>query len=70
MVAKEEDPYIEQSLQLLLAAGYFRARVKGLAVYDRIVGGLVWCIFNASDVDSVGLQVDLEKFVESANIGK
>lgn len=64
------DPYISQSLQLLLAAGYFRARVKALSIYDRIVGGLVWCISNASDSESSELQVDLEEiFVEGANIG-
>lgn len=34
----------EEIVQLLLAAGYFRARIKGLSLFDKVVGGLVWCI--------------------------
>ena len=52
-------------LQLLLAAGYFRARIKGLSPFDKIVGGMVWCITAANeDVD-----VDI-LFEENASIGK
>ena len=34
----------EEIIQLLVAAGYFRARIKGLSNFDKVVGGLVWCI--------------------------
>jgi len=29
-------------VQLLLSAGYFRARLKALSEFDRVVGGLCW----------------------------
>ena len=51
-------------MELLVAAGYFRARIKGLSEFDKIVGGLTWCITTCNfDVD-----VDL-LFQENLNIG-
>jgi hypothetical protein len=35
---------------MLLAAGYFRARIPILTSFDKILGGLSWCI-TASNVD-------------------
>jgi hypothetical protein len=29
---------------LLLSAGYFRVMIKTLSDFDKIVGGVVWCI--------------------------
>jgi hypothetical protein len=49
----------------LVAAGYFRARIKGLSAFDKIVGGMTWCITTCNfDVD-----VDL-LFQESSTIGQ
>uniref|UniRef100_A0A915JFC8 Coiled-coil domain-containing protein 93 n=1 Tax=Romanomermis culicivorax TaxID=13658 RepID=A0A915JFC8_ROMCU len=56
---------LEEAVQLLIAAGYFRARIKGIGSFDKIVGGIVWCIsFCDFDVD-----VDL-LFQENLNIGQ
>ncbi len=45
--------------------GYFRARIKGLSAFDKIVGGMTWCITTCNfDVD-----VDL-LFQESSTIGQ
>ncbi|XP_022669577.1 coiled-coil domain-containing protein 93-like [Varroa destructor] len=54
----------EEIVQLLLAAGYFRARIKGLSLFDKIVGGLVWCI----QVCAMDIEVEL-LFNENWNIG-
>ncbi|XP_003743607.1 coiled-coil domain-containing protein 93 [Galendromus occidentalis] len=55
----------EEIIQLLLAAGYFRARIKGLSNFDKVVGGLVWCI----QVCAVDIEVEL-LFNENWNIGR
>ena len=48
-----------------VGAGYFRARIKGLAPFDKIVGGLTWCVLNCA----VDLDVDL-LYQENSSIGK
>ena len=50
-------------VQLLLAAGYFRARIATLSAFDKVVGGMAWCM-TASSVD-----VDVA-FQENATIGQ
>lgn len=50
---------------ILVAAGYFRARIKGLSAFDKIVGGMTWCI-EACDYD---VDVDL-LFHENLSIGQ
>ena len=51
-------------VDLLVAAGYFRARLAALSPFDRVIGGLSWCILNADmDVD-----VDV-LFTEDSTIG-
>uniref|UniRef100_A0A0N5AKH9 Coiled-coil domain-containing protein 93 n=1 Tax=Syphacia muris TaxID=451379 RepID=A0A0N5AKH9_9BILA len=35
---------LQDSIDLLLAAGYFRARIKAIPPFDRIIGGMVWCL--------------------------
>ncbi|KAL3696439.1 hypothetical protein R1sor_010515 [Riccia sorocarpa] len=43
---------LQQILDLLLAGGYFRARISALSVFDKLTGGLAWCItFSKVDVD-------------------
>ena len=51
-------------VELLVAAGYFRARISSLSNYDKVIGGLAWCI-SSSDVD---VDVDV-LFQEQATIG-
>eukprot|EP00730_Choanoeca_flexa_P013648 TRINITY_DN5556_c0_g2_i1.p1 TRINITY_DN5556_c0_g2~~TRINITY_DN5556_c0_g2_i1.p1 ORF type:complete len:613 (+),score=207.05 TRINITY_DN5556_c0_g2_i1:119-1957(+) len=62
---EEQSVKLNQTVDLLLAAGYFRARIKGLAPFDKVVGGMVWCI-TASNVD---VNVDL-LFQENSTIGQ
>ena len=62
---EEQDVKLQETVDLLLAAGYFRARIKGLSPFDKVVGGMTWCI-TASNVD---VDVDL-LFQENSTIGQ
>ena len=33
---------------MLLLAGYFRIRITSLKPFDKILGGLAWCITNSN----------------------
>nr|XP_046260120.1 coiled-coil domain-containing protein 93 isoform X3 [Scatophagus argus] len=62
---EEQNVKLAEILELLLAAGYFRARIKGLSPFDKVVGGMTWCITTCNfDVD-----VDL-LFQENSTIGQ
>ena len=53
----------EEICELLVAAGYFRARIAALSPFDKVVGGMAWCM-TATSVD-----VDVA-FIENATIGQ
>jgi hypothetical protein len=56
---------LKEVCDLLLAAGYHRARVTALTPFDRVVGGMVWAMTNSNfDVD-----IDI-LFTENATIGQ
>lgn len=61
----EQDAKQLEMFDILVAAGYFRARIKGLSAFDKIVGGMTWCI-EACDYD---VDVDL-LFHENLSIGQ
>nr|KAF6449806.1 coiled-coil domain containing 93 [Molossus molossus] len=62
---EEQNVKLTEILELLVAAGYFRARIKGLSPFDKVVGGMTWCIATCNfDVD-----VDL-LFQENSTIGQ
>ncbi|CAL8265932.1 unnamed protein product [Lota lota] len=62
---EEQNVKLSEILELLLAAGYFRARIKGLSPFDKVVGGMTWCITTCNfDID-----VDL-LFQENSTIGQ
>lgn len=62
---EEQGKKFHETVELLLAAGYFRARIKGLSPFDKVVGGMTWCITTCDfDVD-----VDL-LFQENSTIGQ
>ena len=69
MVLDEKDPErllkLKECCDLLLAGGYFRARIPTLSPFDKVVGGLAWSI-TASGVD---VDVDVI-FQENASIGQ
>ena len=53
----------DEICQLLVAAGYFKARIPALSPFDKVAGGIVWCMTAASvDVDVA--------FQENATIGQ
>ena len=55
----------DEIIQLLLSAGYFRARINTLSEFDKVVGGLCWCI------TSTGEDVDVDiLFQENSTIGQ
>ena len=62
---EEQSVKLRECIDLLLAAGYFRARIKGLSPFDKIIGGMTWCI-QASNFD---VDVDL-LFQENSTIGQ
>lgn len=66
---EETDPErvfkLKECCDLLLAGGYFRARIPTLSSFDKVVGGMVWSI-TASGVD---VDVDII-FQENATIGQ
>nr|XP_015214065.1 PREDICTED: coiled-coil domain-containing protein 93 isoform X1 [Lepisosteus oculatus] len=62
---EEQNIKLLEILELLVAAGYFRARIKGLSPFDKVVGGMTWCITTCNfDID-----VDL-LFQENSTIGQ
>ncbi|XP_040564924.1 coiled-coil domain-containing protein 93 [Lepeophtheirus salmonis] len=42
----DEDYFLicEEIFSLLISAGYYRAQMKGLSSFDKIVGGMTWCL--------------------------
>ncbi|KAL7644014.1 UNVERIFIED_CONTAM: hypothetical protein RMT77_006029 [Armadillidium vulgare] len=62
---EDQNEKLTQAIKLLIEAGYFRARVKGLSPFDKIVGGMTWCI----EMCNYDIDVDL-LFHESLTIGR
>uniref|UniRef100_T1JCX3 Coiled-coil domain-containing protein 93 n=1 Tax=Strigamia maritima TaxID=126957 RepID=T1JCX3_STRMM len=61
----EQHEKLDAIVSLLLAAGYFRARIKGLSSFDKVVGGMVWCI------ETCNFDVDIDLlFQENLTIGQ
>ena len=61
----EQKQKYEQIIEILLSAGYFRARISALSEFDKVVGGLCWAIVNS------GVEVDVDiLFTENATIGQ
>ncbi|XP_076253337.1 coiled-coil domain-containing protein 93 isoform X1 [Rhynchophorus ferrugineus] len=66
-VREDEEQFTksQEIIDLLVAAGYFRARIKGLSPFDKVVGGMVWCI------ESLNADVDVDLlFQENSTIGQ
>jgi hypothetical protein len=57
-LSEEQERKYQEIVELLLAGGYFRARISGLSRFDKVVGGISWCI-TASNED---VDVDLLEF--------
>ncbi|KAL3284946.1 hypothetical protein HHI36_019077 [Cryptolaemus montrouzieri] len=62
---EEQSVKLQEIIDLLVAAGYFRARIKGLSSFDKVVGGMTWCI------ESCNVEVDVDLlFQENSTIGQ
>ena len=59
----DDQERFDEIVRLLVAAGYFRARIATLSPFDKVVGGMAWCM-TATSVD-----VDVA-FIENATIGQ
>ena len=63
---EDEQAFTMQRItDMLIAAGYFRARIAGLHVFDVVVGGMSWAI----TASGVPVEVDVN-FTENAKIGE
>ncbi|OZC11979.1 hypothetical protein X798_01160 [Onchocerca flexuosa] len=62
---EEQLAKLQDIIDLLVAAGYFRALIKSIPHFDRIVGGIVWCITLCNHT----IDVDLF-YSENATIGQ
>ncbi|RWS28173.1 coiled-coil domain-containing protein 93-like protein, partial [Leptotrombidium deliense] len=56
---------LAEIIEILVAAGYFRARIKGLSDFDKIVGGMCWCL----EMSNIDIDCDL-LFNDSLTIGQ
>lgn len=62
---EEQKVKLSEIVDLLVAAGYFRARIKGLSPFDKVVGGMTWCI------ETCNFEVDVDLlFQENLTIGQ
>lgn len=52
-------------IEMLLTAGYFRARINTLSEFDKVVGGLCWCITSSGELVDVDIL-----FQENSTIGQ
>ncbi len=64
-VDEESKEKYQSILDLLLAGGYFRARITGLSPFDKVIGGMAWAITSAAG----DLDIDIF-FQEDAQIGQ
>lgn len=66
---QERDPErmikLKECCDMLLAGGYFRARIPTLSPFDKVVGGMVWSM----TASNVGVDVDI-LFEENSTIGQ
>lgn len=62
---QEQSEKLQEIIDILVAAGYFRARIHGLSSFDKVVGGMTWCI----ELCNVDIDVDL-LFQENSTIGQ
>ncbi|KAI6242253.1 hypothetical protein M3Y99_00266900 [Aphelenchoides fujianensis] len=62
---EEQFAKLHEILELLISAGYFRAKIHGLSAFDKIVGGMCWCISLCAEAVDVDLL-----YSENSSIGQ
>ena len=64
-VKDSQKELLETIESLLLSAGYYRVLINGLSPFDRVVGGLCWCIISSGEIVDVDIL-----FQENSSIGE
>ena len=64
-VLQEKKQKYEEIIAMLIEAGYFRAQIQTLSQFDKVVGGLCWCIVNSGEAVDADIL-----FTENATIGQ
>ena len=62
---ESQQKLLETIQELLLSAGYYRAIIHGLSPFDRVVGGLCWCIISSGEIVDVDIL-----FQENSRVGE
>lgn len=44
----EDNPRLNEIYDILLVAGYFRIRIASLKAFDKVLGGMAWCITSSN----------------------
>jgi hypothetical protein len=44
----EDNPRLGEIYEVLLLAGYFRIRIASLKAFDKVIGGMAWCITSSN----------------------
>lgn len=44
----EDNPRLNEIYEILLVAGYFRIRISSLRPFDKVLGGMAWCITSSN----------------------
>jgi len=64
-VLLEKRQKYDEIVKMLIEAGYYRAQIHNLSEFDKVVGGLCWCIVNSGEAVDVDIL-----FTENATIGQ
>jgi hypothetical protein len=60
----------DEILRSLLSAGYFRVLLTALSPFDKVVGGLSWCLMSAGVARALDVTEQVVFFQENMNIGQ
>ncbi|KAH9298042.1 hypothetical protein KI387_029724, partial [Taxus chinensis] len=67
---EERGEVLQKIVDVLLEGGYFRARISSLSPFDKLTGGLAWCI-TASNIDiDIDIDYDLLFYDDEATLGE
>ena len=44
----QDNPRLNEIYEILLLAGYFRIRIASLKAFDKVTGGIAWCITSSN----------------------
>lgn len=66
-----DPPHFAAIAERLRDAGYYRAGLAVLSPFDRIIGGIVWCLAACrAEVRELDIDRDVVRFRENLSIGE